>query len=142
MAILHGGEPAAFVHRDAGIGPVVLLAGKADIESAGRLRELLVSQIWRGGRRLTVDVSELHFLDSSVVKVLVVAAKMLRERGGVVTVTAPDRYAAVAVARAVVSGALRRHALSSSQHQASVSSLVPSPRSDREQPSACWDFVV
>ncbi len=33
----------------------------------------------------------------------------------VVTVTAPDRYAAVAVARAVVSDALKRHALSSSR---------------------------
>jgi hypothetical protein len=33
----------------------------------------------------------------------------------VVTVTAPDRYAAVAVARAVVSDALKRQALSSSQ---------------------------
>jgi hypothetical protein len=32
----------------------------------------------------------------------------------VVTVTAPDRYAAVAVARAVVSDALKRRALSSS----------------------------
>ena len=32
----------------------------------------------------------------------------------VVTVTAPDRYAAVAVARAVVSDALKRQALSSS----------------------------
>jgi len=87
-------------------------------------------------------VSELHFLDSSVVKVLVVAAKMLLERGGVVTVTAPDRYAAVAVAKAIVSDALRRHALSSSQHQTSVSSLVPSPRSTGSNQSACWDFVV
>jgi hypothetical protein len=33
----------------------------------------------------------------------------------VATVTAPDRYAAVAVARAVVSGALKRQALSASQ---------------------------
>ena len=42
----------------------------------------------------------------------------------VVTVTAPDRYAAVAVARAVVSDALRRQAWSSGQpadHHASAS---------------------
>ena len=33
-------------------------------------------------RRLTVDVSELSFLDSSIVVVFLVAAQMLRERGG------------------------------------------------------------
>lgn len=71
-------------------GPVVLLAGEADMESAGRLRELLVSQIWRGERRLTVDVSELHFLDPSVVKVLAVAAEMLRERGGELVLAHPQ----------------------------------------------------
>jgi hypothetical protein len=38
-----------------------------------------------------------------------------REIISVVTVTAPDRYAAVAVARAVVSDALKRQAPSSSQ---------------------------
>ena len=38
----------------------------------------------------------------------------------VVTVTAPDRYAAVAVARAVVSDALNRQALSSSHSAGAV----------------------
>jgi len=64
-------------------GPVVVLAGEADATSADRLRKLLVSQMWPGQqRRLTVDVSELSFLDSSIVVVFLVAAQMLRERGG------------------------------------------------------------
>jgi hypothetical protein len=39
----------------------------------------------------------------------------LADKISVVTVTAPDRYAAAAIARAVVSDALKRQALSSSQ---------------------------
>ena len=45
----------------------------------------------------------------------IVSAHLADKIISVVTVTAPDRYAAVAVARAVVSDALKRQALSSSQ---------------------------
>ena len=58
----------------------------------------------------------------------------------VVTVTAPDRYAAVAVARAVVSDGLNRQALSPATQQTTVPSIVPTPRPDRKQPSAYWLF--
>ena len=44
----------------------------------------------------------------------VISAHLAGKIISVVTVTAPDRYAAVAVARAVVSDALKRQALSSS----------------------------
>jgi hypothetical protein len=44
----------------------------------------------------------------------IVSAHLADKIISVVSVTAPDRYAAVAVARAVVSDALRRQALSSS----------------------------
>lgn len=71
-------------------GPVVLLAGEADTTSAEQVRELLVHHFSQGGRRLAVDVSQLRFLDSSVVTVLVVAAKMLRERGGELVLLHPQ----------------------------------------------------
>jgi len=45
----------------------------------------------------------------------IVSAHVADKIISVVTVTAPDRYAAVAVARAVVSDALNRQVLSSSQ---------------------------
>ena len=45
----------------------------------------------------------------------IVSAHLADKIISVVTVNAPDRYAAVAVARAVVSQALKRQALSSSQ---------------------------
>jgi anti-sigma B factor antagonist len=71
-------------------GPVVVLAGEADAQSTGQLREMLVSQVWRGGRRLVVDVSRLRFVDSESVRVLVVAAKMLREQGGELVLMRPQ----------------------------------------------------
>ena len=74
--------------------PVVVLAGEADIQSAGQLRELLVAQIWQYRRRLTIDVSELGFIDSSVVTVLVVAAKMLREQDGELVLLHPQERVA------------------------------------------------
>jgi len=45
----------------------------------------------------------------------IISAQLANGIISVVTVTAPDRYAAVAVARAVVSDALNRHAPSSSR---------------------------
>ena len=80
---------ASVVMRES--GPVVVLAGEADTTSAEQLRTLLVCQMWPGqARRLTVDVSELTFMDSSVVVVFVVAAKMLRERGGELVLLHPQ----------------------------------------------------
>ena len=64
-------------------GPLVVLAGEADVTSAEQLRQLLVSQMQRSAeRRLTVDVSELRSIDSSIVAVFVVTAKKFRRRGG------------------------------------------------------------
>ena len=71
-------------------GPVVVLAGEADAQSAGQLREVLVSQLWRGGRRLVVDVSQLRYVDSESVRVLAVAAKMLREQNGELVLWRPQ----------------------------------------------------
>lgn len=71
-------------------GPVVVLTGEADAQSAGQLREVLVSQVWRGGRRLVVDVSQLRYVDSESVRVLVVAAKMLREQNGELVLWRPQ----------------------------------------------------
>jgi hypothetical protein len=45
----------------------------------------------------------------------IISARLAGTIISVVTVTSPDRYAAAAVARAVVSGAVQRHAPSSSQ---------------------------
>ena len=60
----------------------------------------------------------------------------------VVTVTAPDRYAAVAVARAVVADTLNARPCHPATQHTTVPSILPSPQPDRKQPSAYWLFVV
>ena len=57
----------------------------------------------------------------------IISAHLADKIISVVTVTAPDRYAAVAVARAVVSDALNRQALSSSRSADDRAQTVPSP---------------
>jgi len=71
-----------------------VLAGEADLESAGRLREMLVAQIWREPRRLTVDLAGVEFMDSDAVRVLAVAAKLMREHGGDLVLARPSPRAA------------------------------------------------
>lgn len=70
-------------------GPVLKLTGEADATCATQLRELVVSHMWPGGVRLIVDVSELAFLDSAALQVLIVAAKLLREDGGELVLSQP-----------------------------------------------------
>lgn len=70
-----------------------MLAGEADTTLTERLRKLLVSQMWQDGqRRLTVDVSELSFLDSSIVVVFVIAANALtgKNAAGSADILRPD----------------------------------------------------
>jgi anti-anti-sigma factor len=77
-----------------GSGPVVVLSGEADLTSAGQLRELLASETQRAGRRLTVDVSDLCFVDSTALSVFLVTAKMLRERDGELVLMHPQKLVA------------------------------------------------
>ena len=71
-------------------GPVVILSGEADLWSAGRLGELLTVQLATGVERLRVDVSGLSFIDSASMRALVLAARALRERAGVLVAAVPS----------------------------------------------------
>jgi stage II sporulation protein AA (anti-sigma F factor antagonist) len=71
-------------------GPVMVLSCEADTHAAAQLRELLVAQLFRGRRRLVIDVARLRHIDSESVRVLVVAAKMLRERDGELVLLHPQ----------------------------------------------------
>jgi anti-sigma B factor antagonist len=63
-------------------GPVVMLAGEADMTSAERLDALIARQLAAGASRLTIDLSGLRFADSASIRVLALAARTLTERGG------------------------------------------------------------
>ena len=72
-------------------GPVIVLAGEADLTCAEQFGELLTGQLAGGTRRLTIDVSGLRFADSASIRALVLAAKTLKERDGSLVLLHPQR---------------------------------------------------
>jgi anti-sigma B factor antagonist len=77
-------------------GPVLMLAGEADLTNAAALSDALAAQM-PGARRLTVDLSRLRFADSAAVRALVLAGRALKDRGGSLELVRPQP----AVARAL-----------------------------------------
>ena len=72
-------------------GPVVALSGEASLHTAADLGELLHTQVEaETTTHVTLDVSELTFIDSMAVRLLVMAGKVLRERGGSLVVMLPQ----------------------------------------------------
>jgi anti-anti-sigma factor len=66
------------------------MSGEADTTTAESLREVLATQLDTGARLVTVDASELLFLDSATLRVLVLAAKALRGRHGTLVLAHPQ----------------------------------------------------
>lgn len=62
-----------------GHGPVVLVAGELDLASAGEFRECLHRLV---GQTVTLDFSNVTFMDSTAIGVLVAALRRAEEEGG------------------------------------------------------------
>jgi len=62
-----------------GHGPVVLLTGELDLASAGEFRECLHQLI---GRTVTIDFTDVTFMDSTALGVLVAARQQSEIAGG------------------------------------------------------------
>jgi len=71
-------------------GPVVTLSGEADLSTADELSEVLTRQVSSGSQHLTVDISGLSFADSMSVRILVLAGRTMKDRGGVLELTNPQ----------------------------------------------------
>ena len=71
-------------------GPVVVLSGEADTTTAALLRETLATQLSTGARLVTVDASELSFLDSASLRILILAARALQGRHGKLVFARPQ----------------------------------------------------
>lgn len=71
-------------------GPVLVLAGEADTTTAATLRELLAAHLNTGVRQVTVEASGLLFLDSASLRVLVLAARALHGRHGMLVLADPQ----------------------------------------------------
>ncbi|MFE6225340.1 MULTISPECIES: STAS domain-containing protein [unclassified Streptomyces] len=68
---------------------VLSVEGELDMETAGRLEELLTEQFRRGRLRLVLDLSALAFMDSSGLNILIRAVNRARETGGDLYLAAP-----------------------------------------------------
>ena len=63
-------------------GPVITLSGEADLSTIAELSDLITTQLAAGAVNLTIDVSGMSFADSASMRVLMLAAMTLRQRGG------------------------------------------------------------
>jgi anti-sigma B factor antagonist len=78
-------------------GPVLSLSGEADLTTAAELSGALAAQLAGGTPHLTVDLSGLQFADSAVIRVLVLADRTLKGRGGGLELVYPQPVVARAL---------------------------------------------
>ena len=71
-------------------GPVVVLAGEADVTSAVRLDEALAAQVGSRAVRLTIDATGLRYADSASMRALLMAAAEITSQDGTVTLLNPQ----------------------------------------------------
>jgi anti-sigma B factor antagonist len=69
---------------------VVILVGEIDIYSAPEFKEVLVNGIEGGARKVIVDLSQVTFIDSTALGVLVSGAKRVRPRNGNLDIVCTD----------------------------------------------------
>ncbi|MGN7247988.1 STAS domain-containing protein [Janibacter anophelis] len=67
---------------------IVHVSGEIDVTSAAVLRDALEALIADGRRRLTLDLGEVTFMDSTGLGIVVGRLKKLTRHGGVLTVAA------------------------------------------------------
>lgn len=67
----------------------VRLMGELDMATAGDLRDELLRLAADGAKLVTVDMSDLSFIDSTGLSVLISALKRLRQQGGDMTLKSP-----------------------------------------------------
>ena len=68
---------------------VVELTGEADLNDRTSLRELLAAQSGDQQGTLVLDTSELRFMDSAILHVILAAARTMDRQGGTLSLAAP-----------------------------------------------------
>lgn len=71
-------------------GPVLILSGEADTTTVSELDQFLTAQLTGGTTGLTIDIAGLRFADSVTIRALVQAARVLKDRGGTMTLLRPQ----------------------------------------------------
>jgi anti-sigma B factor antagonist len=65
---------------------VIAVRGEIDLFTAPELKQALTDAIEGGQRRVAIDLTEVSFLDSTALGVLIGAVKRLRSRGGALAI--------------------------------------------------------
>jgi anti-anti-sigma factor len=73
-------------------GPLISLAGEADVTTAAQLTDVITAQLATGTMYLTVDTAELSFADSMTISILTGAARTLKELGGRLVLLRPQSH--------------------------------------------------
>jgi len=71
-------------------GHEVRLLGELDMATAPQLREALVRLASDGAKLVTVDLTDLDFIDSTGLSVLIGGLKRLRQQGGDLALRSPN----------------------------------------------------
>ncbi|MEU6595380.1 STAS domain-containing protein [Streptomyces sp. NPDC046881] len=66
-------SPLKITTRDAADGPVLEISGELDYANAAQLRDLIPTVGLRPGQRLTLDLGEMAFCDSSGITAMIAA---------------------------------------------------------------------
>jgi anti-sigma B factor antagonist len=69
---------------------VIAARGEIDLFTAPDLKQVLTDAIEGGEHRVVIDLSEVSFLDSTALGVLIGAVKRLRSRGGALAIVNTD----------------------------------------------------
>lgn len=69
---------------------VISVIGELDFSTARRLREQILELMKSGITSLVIDLSQMDFVDSSGLGVLVAALKRMRDRNGLLTLSSPS----------------------------------------------------
>lgn len=72
-------------------GPVLVLAGEADVTNAEQLRNVIGAQLASGAAYLTIDAAGLSFADSRAVGILAGAGMTLKQLGGALILLRPKK---------------------------------------------------
>ncbi len=68
----------------------VKVRGEVDIHTCGELERTLTELAELGARTITIDVSQVAFIDSSGLRALVVGHKVLQDQGGSLVISNPS----------------------------------------------------
>jgi anti-sigma B factor antagonist len=85
-----GQQFAVTLERSTNGVAVVILAGEVDLYTAPQFREVLLQTIDDGAVRVVIDLTDVSFIDSTALGVLVSAGKRLQQSAGRLAIGCPD----------------------------------------------------